>query len=119
MRSFAYVNGVCPVGAGVAAVGGKWKIAILWSLRNGTVRFNDLHRMLPKSLSQSVLTKQLRELENDGLISRKVYPEIPPKVEYALTQAGITFLPVIVALGEWSERNLLTGECKPRSKALS
>lgn len=107
MRNFEYVNGVCLVGAGVSAVGGKWKIAIIWGLRNGTVRFNELHRMLPQSLSQSVLTKQLRELENDGLITRKIYHEIPPKVEYSLTQVGNALLPVIVELGEWSEEYLL------------
>ena len=107
MRNFEYVNGVCPVGAGVSAIGGKWKIAIVWSLRNGAVRFNDLHRMLPLNLSQSVLTKQLRELEGDGVVARKIYHEIPPKVEYSLTQIGEAFIPVIVELGEWSEKYLM------------
>ncbi len=107
MRNFEYINGVCPVGAGVSAVGGKWKIAIIWSLRNGAVRFGELHRMLPKNISQSVLTKQLKELESDKVISRKIYQVIPPKVEYSLTQVGEAFLPVIVELGEWSEKYLL------------
>lgn len=107
MRTFEYANGICPVGAGVSAIGGKWKIAIIWGLRNGAVRFNALHRKLPQSLSQSVLTKQLRELENDGVIERKIYHEIPPKVEYSLTHIGEAFLPVIVEIGEWSEKFLL------------
>ena len=95
MREFEYVNGVCPVGAGVSAIGGKWKIAIIWGLRNGAVRFNDLHRRLPQNLSQSVLTKQLRELEDDGVILRKIYYEIPPKVEYSLTQHAKSLGPIL------------------------
>lgn len=102
MRDFEYINGVCPVGVAVGIIGGKWKIAILWNLRKGTTRFGDLHRRLPKTLSQSVLTKQLRELESDKMIVRKVYSEVPPKVEYSLTKKGEDILPVIVALGEWS-----------------
>ncbi len=107
MRDFEYVNGVCPVGAGVAAIGGKWKIAILWNLRFGALRFSALHKKLPSNLSQSVLTKQLRELEEDGVIVRNIYRQIPPKVEYSLTPSGEAFLPVIVGIGEWSEKYLL------------
>ncbi len=107
MREFEYVNGVCPVGAGVSAVGGKWKIAIIWSLRKGALRFSELHRTLPKGVSQSVLTKQLKELEKDSVVSRKIYPVIPPRVEYSLTDVGRAFLPVIVELGKWSEKHLL------------
>ncbi|MFL0268999.1 winged helix-turn-helix transcriptional regulator [Candidatus Clostridium radicumherbarum] len=107
MRDFEYINGVCPVGAGASAIGGKWKIAIIWNLRNGAVRFNELHRMLPKNISQSVLTKQLRELESKEIITRKIYNEIPPKVEYSLTKVGQAFIPIIVEIGEWSEKYLL------------
>ncbi len=71
------------------------------------MRFGELHRMLPQNISQSVLTKQLKELESDRVISRKIYQVIPPKVEYSLTPVGEAFLPVIVELGEWSEKYLL------------
>jgi len=108
MRDFEYVDGICPVGAAVSAIGGKWKIAIIWALRNGPVRFGELHRALPNNLSQSVLTNQLRELERDQLITRTMFHEIPPHVEYALTESGGKFLPCIESIGEWSEAYLLT-----------
>jgi Predicted transcriptional regulators len=107
MKNFEYVNGVCPVGAAVAAIGGKWKIAILWNLREGSHRFSELHRKLPGKISQAVLTSQLRELEKDGLIHREIFKEIPPRVEYSLTEVGTAFLPVIISMGEWSESYLL------------
>lgn len=107
MKATEYVNGVCPVGVTVGMVGGKWKIAILWQLNNITKRFNELHRDLPGGISQAVLTGQLRELEKDGLVHREIYREVPPRVEYSLTELGQSFIPVIVRMGEWGRDYLL------------
>ncbi|MEO1146927.1 MAG: helix-turn-helix domain-containing protein, partial [Cyanobacteria bacterium J06638_22] len=83
-------------------IGGKWKSVILFRLMEGTKRFNELHRLIPR-VTQRILTLQLRELEEDGLISRKVYQEIPPRVEYSLTEFGLTLKPLLVELKVWGE----------------
>ena len=91
----------CPVEMAVNLVGGKWKLVILYQLvTHGTRRFNELRRALP-TITQRTLTRQLRELENDGLINRKVYAEIPPKVEYSLTDTGRSLHPVLLQLQDW------------------
>ena len=90
----------CPVEAALELIGGKWKGVVLYHLSDGTKRFNELKR-LSGSVTQRTLTKQLRELEADGLISRTVYPVVPPKVEYALTDKGQSFVPVLMALRDW------------------
>lgn len=82
-------------------VGGKWKMVILWHLRNGTLRFNELRRLMP-GITQKMLTQQLRELEDAGIITRTVYPVVPPKVEYALTKEGERLIPSLDMLCEWS-----------------
>jgi len=82
-------------------IGGKWKVLILWHLGNNQVmRFNELNRLHPK-LTQKMLTQQLRELEKDGLIYRKVYTQVPPKVEYSLTELGEKLRPVLAAMCDW------------------
>ena len=85
-------------------IGGKWKIAILHALSMGPIRFGELKRNL-SPITQQMLTKQLRELEKDNLINRKVFDVIPPKVEYSLTEFGWTFEPVLVALCKWDLGN--------------
>lgn len=90
----------CPVDQAIELVGGKWKPLILWRLSGGTLRFGQLQRALPQ-VTQRMLTLQLRELERAGLVARTVYPEVPPKVEYALTGLGRTVMPVLEALGQW------------------
>jgi DNA-binding HxlR family transcriptional regulator len=82
--------------------GGKWKIPIIWRLKDGSNRYGELRRSFPK-VTHKMLTKQLRELEEDEIITRKVYPEIPPKVEYSLTLLGESVIPVIDLLREWGE----------------
>lgn len=92
----------CPVFTIQKIIGGKWSILVLHHLSTGTFRFGELNRLMPM-MTQSVLTKELRNLENHHLINRKVYPEVPPKVEYSLTDIGKKFLPVLnhlVQLGE-------------------
>lgn len=92
----------CPVEVTVDVIGGKWKGLILYHLISGTKRFNELRRLLPKT-TQRMLTLQLRELEKDGIIHREVYPEIPPKVEYSLTNFGETLKPIICLMRDWGE----------------
>ena len=87
-------------------IGGKWKILILWYIAFYKVqRFGELTRRLD-GITQSTLTKQLRELEEDGFLHRKIYKEIPPKVEYSLTELGESFIPVLEAMMAWSVAHL-------------
>ena len=85
-------------------IGGKWKIAILHALSMGPIRFGELKRNL-SPITQQMLTKQIRELEKDNLINRKVFEVVPPKVEYSLTEFGWSFEPVLVALCKWDLGN--------------
>ncbi|VWX38402.1 winged helix-turn-helix transcriptional regulator [Exiguobacterium oxidotolerans] len=91
----------CPVTRVQTIISGKWKILILWHLKQGTQRFGSLQRLLP-GISNGILTRQLRELEQDGMLLRKVYREIPIKVEYSLTDTGLSFLPILDAMATWS-----------------
>lgn len=90
----------CAVEAALDVIGSKWKGVVLFHLLDGTKRFNELRRLIP-SVTQRMLTLQLRELEDDGIIHRKVYPEVPPKVEYSLTELGKKLQPALMALREW------------------
>jgi DNA-binding HxlR family transcriptional regulator len=81
-------------------IGGKWKSIILWHLGENTLRFGELKRTLPK-ITQKMLTQQLRQLEKDGLVDRRVYTQVPPKVEYSLTDTGKTLLPVLETMYQW------------------
>lgn len=93
----------CPVEVTIGVIGGKWKSVILYHLIKGRViRFGELRRLLPKATAQ-MLTAQLRELEADGVIHRKVYPQVPPKVEYSLTPFGESLAPIIRAMTHWGE----------------
>lgn len=90
----------CMLTLAMDLVGGKWKLVILWHLRHGTLRFNELRRLL-EGITQKMLTQQLRELEEAGLISRRVYPVVPPKVEYNLTEEGRELIPSLDMLCQW------------------
>lgn len=96
---------LCPVEAALDVIGGKWKPLILWALKEDTLRFSGLQKDL-QGVSPKMLTKQLRGLEEDGLVLRLVYPEIPPKVEYSLTDFGKTVIPVLEALCNWGSEYL-------------
>lgn len=98
-RDYGCVPG-CPVEATLDLIDGKWKGVILYHLLDGEIRFNELRRRLG-TITQRMLTRQLRELEESGLILRTVYPQVPPKVEYALSPDGRSLAPVIAALHEW------------------
>jgi DNA-binding HxlR family transcriptional regulator len=95
----------CPVEATLSLIGGKWKGVVLWHLLQGTLRFNEIRRRLP-NVTQRMLTNQLRELEAGGFVIRTVYPEVPPKVEYSLTERGRSLEPVLRALKAWGEANV-------------
>jgi DNA-binding HxlR family transcriptional regulator len=95
----------CPVEATLAAIGGRWKVLILHELFNGTRRFGELHRIL-RGITQKMLTQQLREMEHDGLVHREVYTQVPPKVEYSLTDLGRTLRPVLEAMHLWGVKYL-------------
>ena len=86
-------------------IDGKWKGVILFHLLDGTKRFNELMRSMPK-VTQRMLTRQLRELESDGIIDRKVYGEIPPRVEYSLTELGRTLEPILRMLQKWGSAHI-------------
>ena len=90
----------CPVQTAVQIIGNKWKLLIIRNLLQGTQRFNELKRGI-EGISQKVLTENLRSLEDDGIIKREVYPEIPPKVEYSLTDIGLSLKPVFDTLIQW------------------
>ncbi|WP_251860826.1 helix-turn-helix domain-containing protein [Clostridium sp. Marseille-Q2269] len=96
-------EGCCPVSVTVNLIGGKWKAVILWHLMEQSVlRFNELSKYV-KQATPKMLTQQLRELERDGLINRKVYPVVPPKVEYSLTDFGKSMAPILKSLSAWGE----------------
>jgi len=100
-------DGECVVDAALDLIGGKWKGVIVYKLlqTDEPLRFNGLKRMLG-DITQRMLTKQLRELEDAGLISRTVYAQVPPRVEYRLTEAGLALAPVVAALKTWGEAHL-------------
>lgn len=92
----------CALVLTIDLIGGKWKLIILWYLIGGAKRFGELKNSIP-SITQKMLTEQLRELEERGIISRKVYAAVPPKVEYAMTDFGTTLIPLINGLCTWTE----------------
>lgn len=90
----------CPIQLSLSVFGGKWKPLILWFLKDEPLRYSEIHRKIP-GISQTMLSKQLRELEADDMIKRRVYPDIPPKVEYRITDNGRSVYPVLLALSDW------------------
>ncbi len=94
----------CPVTTALSIIGGKWKVIILWHLKEGGVkRFGELQRLVT-GISQKMLTQELRDLEETGLVSRKVYPVVPPKVEYSLTETGWSLKPLLEQLCDWGKQ---------------
>ena len=90
----------CPVETTLSLIGNKWKVLILRDLMEGTMRFGQLKKSVG-DISQKVLTAQLRDMEESGLVARKVYAEVPPRVEYSLTELGLSLKPVLDAMVEW------------------
>lgn len=95
----------CPVERTLEVIGGRWKVLILRELLPGVKRFGQLHRAL-NGITQKMLTQQLRELEEDGIIHREVYLQVPPKVEYSLTTLGESLKPILDSMHEWGIKHL-------------
>lgn len=102
----------CPVEATLALIGGKYKALILWHLSEQTLRFSELKKLI-SSATPKMLTQQLRELEAHQLVNRQVYPVIPPKVEYSLTDLGKTLMPVLVSMRDWGADYLRSHQKEP------
>lgn len=90
----------CPMELAVHLISGKWKVVILWNLSEGALRYSELTRRFP-SVTEKVLTAQLRSLERDGLIERRIYPEVPVRVEYSLSEFGKTLIPILKEINHW------------------
>ncbi|GAA3442830.1 winged helix-turn-helix transcriptional regulator [Planomonospora venezuelensis] len=103
----------CGLDAAVDVVGGKWKALILWALHHEPLRFGELRRSV-SGISEKMLIQQLREMETSGLVHREVYHQVPPKVEYSLTDFGRSLNTALIPLGEWGEEHMATIEAIPR-----
>jgi DNA-binding HxlR family transcriptional regulator len=102
----------CPIEITLEVIGGMWKVIIIRELINGTRRYNELHRAL-KRATHKMLAQQLRELERDGVVNRKVYPVVPPKVEYSLTPLGRRLKPILKAMQSWGYKVEEQRQSKP------
>ena len=102
----------CPVETTLSLIGGKYKSLILWHLSEGTLRFSELHKAI-SGATPKMLTQQLRELEAQSLIQRVVFPVIPPKVEYSLTDLGRSLMPVLIAMRDWGANYLRNSKLEP------
>lgn len=105
----------CPITSVLSVLGGKWKIPLLWHLREETLRYSALRDRLP-GISERMLVRSLKELQQDGLVERTSYPEVPPRVEYALTERGASLTPVLSRLAAWGIEHL-TGPPEENSSA--
>ena len=102
----------CPVAATLDLIGGKYKALILWHLSEGELRFSELRKVV-KTATPKMLTQQLRELEAQDLIHREVFPVIPPRVEYSLTELGRSLMPILVAMRDWGSGYLRKRSLEP------
>lgn len=97
----------CPVDATLRLVGGKYKSLVLWHLIDGTLRHRELQKLIPQA-TPKMLTQQLRELETDNLIAREIFPVVPPKVEYSLTNLGRSLKPILTAMYDWGSNYMIS-----------
>jgi DNA-binding HxlR family transcriptional regulator len=95
-----------PIEATLDVIGGKWKPLVIYQLKDGTLRFSQIMVKVQPRITQRMLTKELRELEQDGLVTRKVYPQVPPKVEYSLTKKAESLIPILDQLCDWGSENM-------------
>lgn len=107
----------CGITAFQQMLGGKWKTSILWVVHEHPLRFSEIRQRL-EGVTESMLTKQLRELERDGFLNRKIYPVVPPRVEYSITELGKKVLPVLSAINKWSEEHILKRKNQNRQDKL-
>ncbi len=109
---------ICPAELTLRVIGGKWKPVILWHLSGGTKRFSELKRAMP-GVTQRMLSQQLRELESDGVVLRKVYAQVPPKTEYSLTEFGRTLGPILRLMCKWGTEHARRLRNRERSTAIA
>jgi DNA-binding HxlR family transcriptional regulator len=102
---YARTGYLSPIDAALEIIGGKYKVAILYYIRESVLRFGELRRKMPLA-TKRMLTKQLRELERDGMIDRKVFRQVPPRVDYSLTKEGKSIVPILEDLCEWGKRRM-------------
>lgn len=102
------IDSECPVEHVLALIGGKWKPMIIYHLLNGTLRFSEIRKRIPQA-TQQMLTLHLRQLEEDGLVVRTIYPEVPPRVEYRLSPVGLSLVPVFDKMIEWGMAHRSSG----------
>ena len=102
---YARTGYVSPIDAAIEIIGGKYKVAILYYIRESVLRFGELRCLMPLA-TKRMLTKQLRELERDGMIDRKVFRQVPPRVDYSLTKEGKSIVPILEDLCEWGKRRM-------------
>ena len=100
----SHLEPTCPIITTLSIMGGKWKPVILYYLKRQTLRFSALRRMIPH-ITEKMLAQQLRQLEHDRMVLRKVYPVVPPKVEYSLTEHGLSLHPILQAMAEWGRKH--------------
>ena len=105
------MDSICPVETTLSLIGGKYKALILWHLSAGTLRFSQLQKSI--TATPRMLTLQLRELENQNLITRTVYPEVPPRVEYEMTPLGRSLMPILTAIRDWGAEYLRGQDIDP------
>lgn len=105
----------CPLEAMLTALGGKWKCVILWWVMDGPRRFNELRARL-HGITQKMLTQQLRDLERHGFLKRRVFAEVPPRVEYSATPLALTLRPVLLVMHDWAAEHLSKDEPRPKRK---
>ncbi|MBE9463723.1 winged helix-turn-helix transcriptional regulator [Dyadobacter subterraneus] len=96
----------CPITATIDVIGGKWKPPIIWLLLKGPMRFGELHKTIP-TMALKVLSRTLKEMEADGIIKRKAFPEIPPRVEYSLSRKGESLRQIMTLMSEWSREHII------------
>lgn len=102
----------CPITSTVLAIGGRWKIVILWQLKNGTLRYNEIRKAIP-NISEKMLIQQLKELMQSGWVDKKDFNVIPPRTEYSLTELGNSFMPILENIYNWgTENNIIQMEEK-------
>jgi DNA-binding HxlR family transcriptional regulator len=113
-KNMVFDENSCPVTATMQVLGGKWKLILINAIyHTSPARFGELKRSV-KGITQSMLTSQLRQLEDDGVISRKIYAEIPPRVEYTLTEFGLSLSPIVQSMAEWGKQYRLNREGKAK-----
>jgi DNA-binding HxlR family transcriptional regulator len=109
--NYVHSDNTCPVEATLDLIGGKYKALILWHLSEKKLRFSELRKVI--TATPKMLTQQLRELESQNLINREVFPVIPPKVEYSLTETGKSLMPILVAMRDWGANYLRSKDLEP------